>query len=56
MLPKAHIALDIIENDNNKEILLNTFGHIPNKGLFIETLLNENSPCYVKKESISPKK
>ncbi len=52
---KAHIALDIIENDNNKEILLNTFGHIPNKGLFIETLLNENCPCFVKKESISPK-
>lgn len=52
---KAHIALDVIENDNNKELLLSAFGKIPNKGLFIETLLNENCPCYVKKESVSPK-
>lgn len=52
---KAHIALDVIENENNKELLLSAFGKIPNKGLFIETLLNENCPCYVKKESISPK-
>ena len=52
---KAHIALDVIKNENNKELLLSIFGKIPNKGLFIETLLNENCPCYVKKESISPK-
>lgn len=39
---KAHIALDVIKNENNKELLLSIFGKIPNKGLFIETLLNEN--------------
>lgn len=52
---KAHIALDVVENDNNKEILLKQFGHIPNKGEFIETIMNENCPAYVKKESLTPK-
>lgn len=52
---KAHIALDVIENDGNKEILLEQFGHIPNKGEFIETIMNENCPAYVKKESLTPK-
>ncbi len=52
---KAHIALNIVENIENKELLLKTFGHIPSKGEFIETIMNEGCPCYVEKESISPK-
>lgn len=52
---KAHIALDIIENEKNKEILLQRFKHIPSKGEFIETIMNENCPAYVKKESLTPK-
>ena len=36
-------------------MLLKTFGHIPSKGEFIETLMNEECPCYVEKETISPK-
>ncbi len=52
---KAHIALNIVENMGNKELLLKTFGHIPSKGEFIETIMNEGCPCYVEKESISPK-
>ena len=52
---KAHIALNIVENMGNKELLLKTFGHIPNKGEFIETIMNEGCPCYVEKEAISPK-
>lgn len=51
---KAHIALDIINNEKNKEKLLEDFKHIPNKGEFIETIMNENCPAYVKKESITP--
>lgn len=51
---KAHIALDVIENTNNTDLLLKDFGHIPSKGEFIETIMNENCPCYVEKESISP--
>lgn len=50
---KAHIALDIIEN--NKEILLKQYGHIPEKGEFIETMMNEGCKCYVKKNTISLK-
>ena len=52
---KAHIALNIVENEDNRELLLKTFGHIPSKGEFIETIMNEGCPCYVKKEAISPK-
>ncbi len=51
---KAHIALNIIDNKNNKDILLKEFNHIPNKGEFIETIMNEGCPAYVKKESITP--
>lgn len=51
---KAHIALDIINNPKNRKILLNEFGHIPNKGEFIETIMNKGCPAYVKKDTISP--
>lgn len=52
---KAHIALDVISNPLNKELLLKNFNHIPNKGEFIETIMNEDCPAYVKKETITPK-
>lgn len=52
---KAHIALDIVSNEDNKELLVKEFGEIPTKGVFIETIMNENCPAYVKKISITPK-
>lgn len=52
---KAHIALDIINNKENEKLLLENFGHIPSKGEFIETIMNENCPAYVKKETVTPK-
>lgn len=52
---KAHIALDVVENPINKKLLLESFGHIPGKGEFIETIMNEGCPAYVKKNSITPK-
>lgn len=52
---KAHIALDIINNKENNSLLYETFGYIPNKGEFIETIMNEGCPAYVKKNTISPK-
>ena len=52
---KAHIALDVINNQENKELLLKIFKHIPNKGEFIETIMNENCPAYVKKVTVTPK-
>lgn len=52
---KAHIAEDIISNKANEELLLKEFKQIPSKGLFIETLMNEGCPAYVKKETITPK-
>lgn len=41
-----------INNKKNEKILLENFKHIPSKGKFIETVMNENCPAYVKKESI----
>ena len=51
---KAHISLDVISNKENEEILMKSFGHIPNKGEFIETVMNEGCPAYVRKVSITP--
>lgn len=52
---KAHIALDLINNLQNREKLLREFGHIPDKGEFIENIMNEGCPAYVKKQTITPK-
>ena len=51
---KAHIALDIINNKKNHDLLNKVFNHIPNKGEFIETIMNEGCIAYVEKESITP--
>lgn len=51
---KAHIALDIVSNPVNRDLLLKNFGHIPSKGEFIETIMNEGCPAYVEKTSITP--
>ena len=52
---KAHISLDIVNNEKNNKLLMKTFNHIPTKGEFIETIMNEGCPAYTKKESITPK-
>lgn len=52
---KAHIARDVINNEHNKDLLIKNFGYVPNMGEFIETVMNEGCPAYVKKESINPK-
>lgn len=54
IVTKAHIALDIVSNIENKELLLKTFGYTPKKGEFIETIMNENCIAYVKKAAITP--
>ena len=52
---KAHIALDLTTNSANKDKLLEKFGHIPTKGEFIESIMNENCPAYVEKVTVSPR-
>ena len=52
---KGNIAEDIIANPENRENLLNMFGTIPNKSVFITTLMNKGCPAYIKKASITPK-
>lgn len=51
---KAHISLDIISNKENEELLLKKFNTMPSKGIFIETIMNEGCPAYVKKETLTP--
>lgn len=51
---KAHIADDVVTNKKNKPLLKETFGHIPNRGEFIETIMNYGCPGYVKKRTITP--
>lgn len=52
---KAHIALDIVNSEKNKNKLIAEFGHIPNKGEFIEKVMNENCSAYVRKKTCTPK-
>lgn len=52
---KAHIAIDLTNNPANKDKLLEEFGHIPAKGEFIETIMNENCPAYVEKVTVTPR-
>lgn len=51
---KAHIALDVVEREENKDLLIKNFNHIPSKGEFIETIMNEGCPAFVEKFSITP--
>ena len=51
---KAHIASNTVENIDNEDLLLKIFGYVPERGEFIETIMNEGCPCYVEKETISP--
>lgn len=51
---KAHIAIDVIRNPQNENLLKMNFGHIPEKGEFIENVMNEGCPAYVRKETITP--
>ncbi len=55
VVTKSHIALDVINNTENSELLLYNFNHIPNKGEFIESMMNEGCLAYVKKETITPR-
>ena len=52
---KAHIAQDVVSNLKNRDLLMKEFGFIPDKGMFIETLMNEGKNAYVEKRTLSPK-
>lgn len=52
---KAHIYFDVVNNPKNQKVLMDNFGHIPDKGEFIESVMNEGCPAYVKKTTICPR-
>ena len=49
IVTKAHISQDIVSNPENKEILMKEFGKIPERGEFIEGIMNEGCIAYVTK-------
>ena len=51
---KAHIASNVVDNPANEKLLKEKFGYIPNRGEYIETIMNEGCPAYVKKETATP--
>lgn len=51
---KAHISRQIVGNEANKNLLMKVFGHIPSMGEFIEAIMNDGCPAFVRKFSITP--
>lgn len=49
VVTKAHISSQIVSNKENEEKLLEYFGYIPNRGEFIEAIMNEGCIAYVSK-------
>lgn len=49
IVTKAHISKDIVSNVENKDILMEDFGKIPERGEFIEGVMNEGCKAYVSK-------
>jgi len=56
IITKSHIALHIITNQRNNEVLNKYFNHIPNKSEFIEKIMNEGCPAFVEKETLPAEK
>lgn len=54
-ITKSHISANIVGNPKNEEELIRVFGYIPNKGEFIEAIMNEGCPAYTPKFGITPK-
>lgn len=52
---KKHIAQDIVDNLQNEKVLIKSFNHMPTWGEFIETVMNEGCPAYVRKQTVTPK-
>lgn len=51
----SDVVSDVVTNPNNEKALLENFGYIPNKGEFIERIMNEGCFAYVKKVTITSK-
>lgn len=54
-ITKSHISANIVKNPKNNDELIKTFGYVPNKGEFIEAIMNEGCPAYTPKFGITPK-
>lgn len=51
---KAHISQSIVEHEENFERLKQLFGQIPNRGMFIEAMMNEGCKYFLERETLSP--
>lgn len=53
-ITKAHIAQNIVEHKENHDRLKEIFGEVPNRGRFIEAMMNEGCKYFLERESLSP--
>ena len=53
-ITKAHISQSIVEHEENFERLKQLFGQIPNRGMFIEAMMNEGCKYFLERETLSP--
>ena len=53
-ITKAHISQSIVEHEENFERLKQLFGQIPNRGMFIESMMNEGCKYFLERETLSP--
>lgn len=54
VITKAHIADSVLCHNANGVLLKRVFSRLPNRGEFIESMLNQGMPCYVKRHTIQP--
>ena len=53
-ITKAHISQSIVEHEENFERLKQLFYQIPNRGMFIEAMMNEGCTYFLERETLSP--
>lgn len=53
-ITKNHISFDVVSNVQNEKLLVKQFGYVPERGEFIETIMNEGCPAFIEKFSITP--
>ena len=53
-ITKAHISQSIVKHEENFERLKQLFYQIPNRGMFIEAMMNEGCTYFLERETLSP--
>ena len=54
-ITKAHIAENIVSDARNEQKMAEHFNEPPSRGEFIEEMMNEGKPYFIKRQSLTPK-